>query len=181
LIRPTWAPRPPPSSGPSKTSPVKQQSRSSSSKVLHAARSTFETKPRTTPKQRIAIPSTDALRIPRSSHAVASAADSDSENGNSDYGMSADEQKSLQRHAQTPPETKVAQGSHRSSAHTAPHTALASSTKVVEDADMDALSLSLADTSLGFVPRGVRKKQKERGKAQLTGVAFQNDTPVEMR
>jgi hypothetical protein len=40
-----------------------------------------------------------------------------------------------------------------------------SSAAVTQDADMDDLTRTMAGTSLDFVPRGVRRKQKEKEKA----------------
>ncbi|KAJ9102402.1 hypothetical protein QFC21_002802 [Naganishia friedmannii] len=176
LIRPAWAPRPSPSGGPSNTSLANEQPGSSSSGVTHGVRKKIGTKPRTTAKHRIDIPSPDALRIPRSNDAVASAADSNSENGeNSDCGMSADDRELRQNHTHTRLENDVAHGSNLLPFQRTPPK------NVANDTDMDALALSLADTSLGFVPRGVRRKQKEKGKALQAGAANQSDNSVEKK
>jgi hypothetical protein len=89
--------------------------------------------------------------------------------------MSADEWEPLQQGPHRLPETEIVQRSPQ-----APfQNALAPVSKTSEDTDMDDLALALAGTSLGFVPRGVRKKQKEKAKAQQGGVV--TDNLVEMR
>ncbi|KAJ9121806.1 hypothetical protein QFC22_002429 [Naganishia vaughanmartiniae] len=190
LIRPSWTPRPaPPSSGPSQTS-LAQAQPGFTSEVTHGALIDFgPQKPRTRPKQRITITSPDVRRrIPRSNNGIsASAVDSDSENGDNDDddddddddggGMSSDNRQPQQTHPQALSEPKVAPIPNRMCFQNA---SSASSAKANEDTEMDDLALSLADTSLGFVPRGVRKKQKERGKVQQAHAARESDDLVEM-
>ncbi|KAJ9098340.1 hypothetical protein QFC19_006464 [Naganishia cerealis] len=130
--------------------------------------------PSSTPRQRLNIASPNkqlqASHIPRSRNAREPAVESESDNGSTDYGMSADDQEppQMNRYGSSVPLSVAEYISSPKilASHQAGH---ASRAHVMEDTDMDALASALADTSLGFIPRGVRKKQKEIGRAGLAG------------
>lgn len=117
---------------------------------------------RTGPKARIDLGSSEAHKARHVTQSQDSAGGHQSGGDTSDV-MSSDTEMNLYEHDQDailPEPTASALQQHLR--NQAPR---ASSTQTTQDTEMDDLTRSLAGTSLDFLPRGVRKKQKDKEKA----------------
>ncbi|KAJ9114432.1 hypothetical protein QFC20_001575 [Naganishia adeliensis] len=164
LIRPAWNSRAEPSSTtrPMTTTAHPRTSTSANPPLPNGSMAGDERKPRTGPKQRIDVRSSENSGTTRHAERQDSAGRRESGGDSSDDMSSDADMNTYEAHPTsiTPDHAGSALEKHLRSQAPQP-----SSVDQMQDTEMDDLTRTMAGTSLDFVPRGARKKQKELEKA----------------